>query len=172
MRKDEGRISSCLKKKRRREAPLYDAGLPEAYGENVLRLMVQDPGAVFAYWELSPGHRQAAGEKTLVLCLYKNHFLERKVSLPPLTDNWYFRDVEPGSGYYCELGFEGAGGTFFPLLRSNHVDTPFLVPPEEDRPVPPEAEPEAVPAGPPEENLKTGDLFGTMAFYMGIYRAK
>lgn len=152
--------------------PLEIAELPEVYRENVLRLMVQGPRVIYAYWDLSPGHLRAAGEKPLVLCLYEDSRLVRKIILPPFTTNWYFRDVEPGFGYRCELGYEGAGGVFLPFLRSNPVNTPDLAPPEEPRREEGfAAEPGAAGRG-REESLKTGEVIGTMAFYMGIYRAE
>lgn len=154
--------------------PIGEVDLPSVYHENVLCLMVQEPDAVFAYWDLSFGHIQAIGdEKELVLCLYKDSQLYHKVTLPPFTNNWYFRKVEPGFRYYCELGFQGAGGTFYPLLRSNRVDTPGSGPAVEE-----EAEEAGRAAGPDfaaplagqAESYKTADLIRGMAFYMGFPR--
>lgn len=154
--------------------PIGEAELPAVYHENVLCLMVQAPDVVFAYWDLSWGHIQSIGsEKELVLCLYKESLLSHKVTLPPFTNNWYFRNVEPGFLYYCELGFQGAGGTFFPLLRSNRVNTPGPGPAAEA-----EAK-EGAAAGPdfaalltgPAQSYKKDDLFKEMAFYMGFPRS-
>jgi len=151
--------------------PNEEAELPTAYQENVLCLMVQAPDVVFAYWDLSRGHiHSIGGEKKLVLCLYQDSLLNYKVTLPPFTNNWYFRDVQPGSSYYCELGFQGAGGTFFPLLRSNRVYTPGLGPAAE------EDAKEAAAAGldfapltaGPARSYKKDDLIKEMAFYMGF----
>jgi hypothetical protein len=113
--------------------PIRGITLPVVYHENILRLMVQEPDTVFAYWDLSPGHIQAiSGHEELFLCLYKESQLDQKVGLPPFTNNWYFRQVEPGRAYYCELGFQNPEGTFIFLLRSNQVNTPRLVPVEEE----------------------------------------
>ncbi|MCL6557253.1 MAG: DUF4912 domain-containing protein [Firmicutes bacterium] len=152
--------------------PLEIAELPEVYRENVLRLMVQGPRVIYAYWDLSPGHLRAAGEKPFVLYLYEEGRLVRKINLPPFTLSWYFRGVEPGSSYRCELGYEGEGGVFLPFLHSNPVNTPDLAPAEEPRREGEfAAEPGASGRG-REEDLKTGEVIGTMAFYMGIYRAE
>lgn len=151
--------------------PNGEAELPAVYRENVLCLMVQAPDVVFAYWDLSRGHiHSIGGEKELVLCLYKDNILNHKITLPPFTNNWYFREAEPGSPYYCELGFLGPGGTFFPLLRSNRVNTPGFGPAAE------EDAKEAAAAGPdfappltgPARSYKKDDLFKEMAFYMGF----
>ena len=155
--------------------PVGETELPAVYHENVLCLMVQAPDVVFAYWDLSLGHiRSIGGEKELVLCLYKDNLLNHKVTLPPLTNNWYFRNVEPGFLYYCELGFSGAGGTFFPLLRSNRVNTPGSGPAAEEA-----AEGPGRAAGPDFAALLTGqaqsyqkeELLREMAFYMGFPRS-
>lgn len=107
--------------------------LPATYGENVLYLLVQSPRVIFAYWELSYGHIQTVIKHgDLFLELYSSDlkdgfamkgYLCRKVKLPPFTGNWYFHDLDPGRFYYCELGFE-QDGVFYPLLRSNQVETP------------------------------------------------
>jgi hypothetical protein len=107
--------------------------LPATYGENALCLLVQSPRVVFAYWELSEGHIRTVTEhgdlflelNNLVLqdgSLVRGHLCS-KIKLPPFTGNWYFHDLDPGCFYYCELGFE-QDGMFYPLLRSNWVETP------------------------------------------------
>ncbi|MEW6424396.1 MAG: DUF4912 domain-containing protein [Bacillota bacterium] len=151
--------------------PTGEAELPAVYHENVLCLMVQEPAVVFAYWDLSFGHVQAVREhKDLLLCLYKSSQLIHKINLPPFTNNWYFRNVEPGSEYFCELGFQIAGGTFFPLLRSNRVNTPGLAPAEEEsaeaaRVTVPDL---AAPLSEQEKSYQVADLFDSLAFYMGF----
>lgn len=146
--------------------------LPVVYHENVLFLMVQQPDVIFAYWDMSSGHLQTIGDqKQLILCLYKNNQLNRKIALPPFTNNWYFRDVEPDHVYFCELGFSGAGfgNTFIPLLRSNRVTTPRITPGEEDK-WETRRVTVAVDASlsEPEERYKVKDLVNSQAFYMGF----
>lgn len=151
--------------------PNGEAELPAVYHENLLCLMVQAPDVVFAYWDFSRGHLHTiSGEKKLVLCLYQDRLLNHKVALPPFTHDWYFRDVQPGSAYYCELGFQGPGGTFFPLLRSNRVNTPGLSQAAEEDALAAAAiglDFAPLTAG-PGRSYKKDDLMKEMAFYMGI----
>lgn len=110
------------------------ADLPVSYNENTLVLLVQNPVVIFAYWELSAGQWRtlaAYGEPRLRLYRHKGDpcradgvELTEEVVLPPYTDNWYFKNLKPSGSYYSELGYYGPGGMFYPLLRSNRVETP------------------------------------------------
>lgn len=107
--------------------------------ENALYLLVQSPRVIFAYWDLSEGHIKTINEHgDLYLQL---HTLGAKNSPPeesaleestlyeevkvPFTNRWYFHSLEPGNLYFCELGIK-QNGMFYPLLRSNRVQTPRL----------------------------------------------
>ncbi|WP_027356114.1 DUF4912 domain-containing protein [Desulfofundulus thermocisternus] len=104
--------------------------LPPCYNENRLVLMVQEPAVIFSYWELSREQWESLrGEQFLFLRLYISASSGesaswREISLPPFTDNWYFRDVLPEQSYYAEIGYYGPEGEFYPLVRSNRVTTP------------------------------------------------
>ncbi|RKO67468.1 DUF4912 domain-containing protein [Desulfofundulus salinus] len=104
--------------------------LPRHYNENRLVLMVQEPTVIFSYWELSRGQWEFLGEgRPLFLRLYTTGSNQvgtvlKEVSLPPFTNDWYFRDVLPEHTYQAELGYYGPEGEFYPLLRSNQVVTP------------------------------------------------
>ncbi|SHI58252.1 DUF4912 domain-containing protein [Desulfofundulus thermosubterraneus] len=110
--------------------------LPRHYNENRLVLMVQEPTIIFSYWELSRGQWESLGdERFLVLRLYTTgsnrvSTVLKEVSLPPFTNDWYFRNVLPEHTYHAELGYYGPEGEFYPLLRSNKVVTPRTRPVE------------------------------------------
>ncbi|MDQ0286986.1 hypothetical protein J2Z49_002103 [Desulfofundulus luciae] len=104
--------------------------LPRHYNENRLVLMIQEPTVIFSYWELSRGQWESLGEgRPLFLRLYTTGLNQggtilMEVSLPPFTNDWYFRDVFPEYIYQAELGYYEPKGEFYPLLRSNQVVTP------------------------------------------------
>lgn len=102
--------------------------------------MVRDPWWLFAYWEVTP-HRQQevlaqigptghAGRKT-VLRVYdvtgglvlprSNSFFD--IELNFYAENWYIDVGIPDREWVTELGYR-VDGRFFPLLRSNRVQTP------------------------------------------------
>ncbi len=151
--------------------PTGEDELPVVYHENVLCIMVQAPDILFVYWDLSFGHIQAlGGNHELILLLFQDNKLVHQIKLPPFTNNWYFRDVEPGSSYYCELGFQDAQGVFIPLLRSIRVDTPPLTIVEEkdweaDRAA---GKGDAAPMFGEGKSYQAADLLREMAFYMGF----
>ncbi|OAT79979.1 DUF4912 domain-containing protein [Desulfotomaculum copahuensis] len=112
-----------------------NAFLPDSYQENTMVLLVQNPAIIFAYWELSKGQRQAlAGHGDLYLRLYELNGgdcrphnggkMRREINLPPFTQNWYFTSLTPARSYCSELGYYGAPRHFYPILRSNRVETP------------------------------------------------
>jgi hypothetical protein len=146
------------------------AKLPVVYHENVLCLLVQKPDVLFTYWDLSPGHLEIIDrQKKLILCLYKEGFLDKKIDLPPFTNSWYFRQVEPGCVYFCELGIDGGNDAFIPLLRSGSISTPRLAVIEEESwetgrvDVYDAAKP--LPEG--GKDNRTTDIFSSISLYMG-----
>lgn len=108
------------------ESSLYGMQLPAYYGENYLRLMVQGPSIAFAYWEVSPHRLQvlAVRREQLFLRLYRDFAVPcQDVALPGLCNNWYFYNLNAGSGYRCELGI-WRKWKFYPLLQSNLINIP------------------------------------------------
>lgn len=109
--------------------------LPGSYQENTLMLLVQNPSVIFAYWELSNGQWQAlGGHGDLYLRLYEikgpgclpGDYGEvwTEIDLPPFTNDWYFHGLLPDRIYCSELGYYGLDHVFYPVLRSNRVETP------------------------------------------------
>lgn len=101
--------------------------LPPDYHENALFLLVQSPTVLYVYWELSPGLKDALNEKSKVQ-IRLNHegrgpYRTSEINL--LQKSHYFSDVEPGLSYNCEIGIFNSGNEFYPLLRSNSVNTPL-----------------------------------------------
>lgn len=105
--------------------------LPSGYDENALFLLVQSPKVLYAYWELSPGLKEAlkealSEEKKVQIRLNiegRGPFYAGEISLSER--NFYFSEVEPGFSYNCEIGISRSGGDFYPLLRSNPVTAPI-----------------------------------------------
>lgn len=116
------------------------AGLPTAYGDNTLVLMVRDPWWIFAYWEATPARWEevrsgirAVGlrERKTILRIYDvtgssienpNSFFD--IELNFMTDNWTVDVGAPDREWQVELGLQTEDGRFFAVLRSNIVRTP------------------------------------------------
>ncbi|MDD4334256.1 MAG: DUF4912 domain-containing protein [Desulfotomaculaceae bacterium] len=104
--------------------------LPAGYHENILSLLIQSPRILYAYWELSPGLKSALSEKERVqirlntgvssFCQAYDFDLNEK--------NYYFKDVQPGMSYNCEIGTLNEDNLFLPLLRSNTIFAPNDLP--------------------------------------------
>ncbi|WP_066637847.1 DUF4912 domain-containing protein [Desulfolucanica intricata] len=108
--------------------------LDDTYNENILDLLVQIPTVVFAYWEISE-HQKMAIEKNkgLYLRLYEliNESLTRnsrmvKEVMVELVGSYYFKELEAGKSYYCELGWYGADDTFYSCLQSRVINTLWI----------------------------------------------
>jgi len=105
---------------------------PAGYNENVLVLLVQGPGVVFAYLELSDhfwGALLRQGQPVVRLYDTTDAGVPpaqpvREVALPPYTADWYFRGLVAGRTYVAELGWRDPEGVFVSLLRSNPAATP------------------------------------------------
>lgn len=104
-------------------------------------LMAQSPRTLFCYWKLS-SHKINA---TLHHLNEKCCSLERKIriyditaiffrgdnahryqefSLPINCTDWFFYHLTPNRTYCVDIGVVTKDGNFFPLLRSNPIDTP------------------------------------------------
>lgn len=122
-----------------RAAPEYH--FPEMYYESYLVLLVRDPHCIYAYWEISPDVRglvtqrdKGGGVPSLMrLRVYDSTGLEHNspssqilfdTVLPPMTDNYFIKEVDANRSYYAELGAVTEDGGFLTLLRSNLVRTP------------------------------------------------
>lgn len=150
--------------------------LPGNYQENRLVLLVQNPAVIFAYWELSNGQWQAlTGHGGLHLRLYEINGsgcrpdeqgkLWTEINLPPFTNDWYFHGLLPARSYCSELGYYGPDQVFYPVLRSNWVETPraglSVSRPGEHGLVTVELAPAAKPA----QETTAGQLPGSLNFY-------
>ncbi len=94
-------------------------------GQSELRLMVQNPWVVFAYWELSPGLQEALWGRKVELRLVNERggvFFATEIGLA--VKDYYFTQLEPDKIYACEIGIINHDNEFYPLLRSNAVRTP------------------------------------------------
>jgi len=105
-----------------RDAPVSVNG-----GQSELRLLVQNPRVVFAYWELSAGLKEALWGRKVELRLFNEKgkaVLAAEIELA--VKNYYFTGLEPDSIYTCEIGVINRNNEFYPLLRSNAVRTPSV----------------------------------------------
>lgn len=101
--------------------------LPPDYYENTLFLLVQSPKVLYVYWELSPGLKDSLEEKGKIQLRLniegRGPFYTTELDMS--LKSFYFSDVEPGLTYNCELGSITQENSFYPLLRSNSVNTPL-----------------------------------------------
>ncbi len=115
------------------------SSLPEAYDETYLRVLMRDPGRLFAFWEFSAGTlrtaAQAAGKNgsgfrsILRLFMLDSAPHDRGLSVAdfPLAEGERSRYIpvpQQGRSYRLECGFATRSGSFFPLCSSNIVLTP------------------------------------------------
>jgi hypothetical protein len=116
--------------------------VPIEYNENALSLMVQSPTVLYAYWELSHGLRNTlSGKKKVQIRLnIEGDGVSQTYDIDLSEKSYYFNDVQPGLSYNCELGTVDDYNIFLPLLRSNTVNTPRVMP-SQDSVLPGEAAP-------------------------------
>ncbi|MDA8096726.1 MAG: DUF4912 domain-containing protein [Clostridia bacterium] len=106
----------------------WTSPLPPSYDGNTLVALVQGPGVVYVYWELSPEFWDlltTGGEFALRLYqVSRNESVLLEEVLPDWrTGNWYFRNVNDGVEYRCELG-RREGDRYYSYLSSEVVATP------------------------------------------------
>jgi hypothetical protein len=136
----------------RQEAPCMtqaDAGqekgdrkwqLPDYYGENVIRLMVQSPAVLYVYWEITwPRMRMVASylqtdyrdvQKGIRLYDVTDRYFDggnahgwRDILVGEDARSWYIPNVQPGRTYIADFGLFHEG-RFCPILRSEPAATP------------------------------------------------
>jgi hypothetical protein len=114
--------------------PFVDRGMeiPESYGVDVVRALVQDPFHIMVYWELRPESLDA------LRALFPNGASapftptmrltdidtggEAYISVPQSGKYWF--DVVPDRRYRVDVGARSAEHGFVPITRSNVVTTP------------------------------------------------
>lgn len=105
--------------------------IPDLYHQNYLRLMVQDPYRLFAYWELSdflnerffPPGTPADRRNHLVLLLHDLHDVSKIPLSVGAAREWWLH-VRPGKMYRTTLEVRYPDGRMETLLSSNEVTTP------------------------------------------------
>jgi hypothetical protein len=104
--------------------------VPIEYNENALSLMVQSPTVLYAYWELSHSLKNTlSGKKKIQIRLnIEGDGVRQTYDINLSEKSYYFNDVQPGLSYNCELGTVDDYDIFLPLLRSNTVNTPRVMP--------------------------------------------
>jgi len=101
--------------------------VPDRYGVDKIRLMVQEPTVIFAQWELTggalervsgdPAHRQIRLRLTNIT---RNDSTIRDID--PFTNNWWF-NVDPDTEYRIEIGASTGANNYW-LAVSNIIRTP------------------------------------------------
>lgn len=108
-------------------------------------LMAQSPGTLFCYWEVSSQKINAtlhhlnedwcSLEKkiriydiTAIFFRGDNAHRYQEFSLPVSYTEWFFYHLIPNRTYCVDIGVVTEDGNFFPLLRSNPIDTPRATP--------------------------------------------
>lgn len=113
-------------------------GLPHAYGEDRIVLMVRDPYWVFAYWEIDPARidREKAWfglDSRLAVRIYDitgvhfdganaNGFYDQEVY--DRVGDWYFDLGRPSHSFCADIGLLSSEGRFLTLARSNYITMP------------------------------------------------
>lgn len=106
-------------------APYIDRGepLPRSYGETMIVAMVRDPEHLFAYWDVAPELRVAAGSFVLrIHCLSDGTCHENQCGPEP--QSWHLT-VSPNCTYRLELCERLDSGEIRRLAASNEVTTPL-----------------------------------------------
>ena len=109
--------------------------LPIKYDETVVRLLVQSPKRMYAYWDISDDTRKSFSKRFFnyenstpvlrVINLTKNYFYE--IEIDPFANNYYI-DVEDGNcDYEVELGRK-SNNSFADIYVSNKVTVPSHAP--------------------------------------------
>lgn len=120
-----------------RPAPEY-AGLPHAYGEDRIVMMVRDPYWAFAYWEIEPARieREKAWfgwDSRLAVRIYDitgvnfdgtnaNGYYDQEVY--DRIGDWYFDLGRPTHSFCADIGLLSPEGKFLTLARSNYITMP------------------------------------------------
>ncbi len=103
--------------------------LPDKYGVDKIRLLVQDPNTITAQWELTGGTRERIVAdnnpdrlqfKLRLTDITRNQSLVQDAD--PFADNWWFK-AEPDTDYRVEIGISLGANNYW-IARSNIVRTP------------------------------------------------
>ena len=112
--------------------------LPDKYGVDKIRLLIQDPNTIVAQWELTGGARErivAGGNpdrpskipsgvegqfKLRLTDITRNQSLVQDID--PFADNWWFK-AEPDTDYRIEIGISLGANNYW-IARSNIAHTP------------------------------------------------
>jgi hypothetical protein len=112
--------------------------LPRRYHQNYLVLMVQEPGRLYAYWEITPerlvmtAHYLQQTPENLSLAIrlsQRGGGSGGETACYPITDlcgQSYFSGFPPHHIYQAELGVLQAEGGFLALLCSEQVMLPVM----------------------------------------------
>ena len=115
--------------------------IPDSYGDNKIVLMVRDPWTIFAYWETCKDienrikdeiRNKGLNSRGKHLRVYDvtETAVGHKADVPfdfetkDFTESWYIHIGSPGKKWVAEIGYLCATGEFFPIVRSNVVETP------------------------------------------------
>lgn len=115
-------------------APFVDLGLPipESYGVDIVRALVQDPFHLMIYWEMIPESFQAIQDlfpsvpgsrfQPVLRLTDLEEGVESYIAVP-LSGKYWFVTV-PGHTYRVDVGGRSPDRGFVPIVRSNTVTTP------------------------------------------------
>lgn len=109
--------------------------LPIKYDETIVRLLVQSPKRMYAYWEVSNDKIKNFSEKFFdynncipvlrVINITKNYFYE--IEIDPYANNYYIDVEDENCNYRVELGRKFKN-KFVDIYMSNQVTIPSDVP--------------------------------------------
>lgn len=111
--------------------PAYEelGQLPETYGINSVFLIARDPQWLFSYWDIDwnsyPANAAKKGGKKIFLKVFFEGGGEQStIEINPEAKNWYIPVPQPGTSYYVEIGYYGAGEKWVSIAHSVSATTP------------------------------------------------
>ncbi|MFW6389818.1 MAG: DUF4912 domain-containing protein, partial [Halanaerobiales bacterium] len=114
-------VSSNLSKREQQhfhekdDYPLY-----KKYNINYIRLLLQEPETLFAYWEITDN--KFFHNRPLLKLYCKEENTKYNIEISHDTRNWYI-DCSPNKEYHAVIGYI-KNDTFHPVVSSNIIKTP------------------------------------------------
>lgn len=104
--------------------------LPQSYGKDTIVLLGQQPGIMFAYWEITGQGADRArknltdgfkGMNPVVQLLSEDGSVVQQSQVSDWIGRYYFRSIPQGVRLTARIGFEGQDGAFGVVAQSDLV---------------------------------------------------
>ncbi len=106
--------------------------LPQSYGKDTIVLLGQQPGIMFAYWEITARGADEARKKLgggfkgmnpVVQLLSQDGSVLQQDHVSDWIGRYYFRNVPQGVVFFARIGFEGQDGSLGVVAQSAVVES-------------------------------------------------